>query len=199
VSVFLLAVFRGSFHIILYCYVLPVYRHLPTTESTSDNKDVPSSPSLAKLLKTDTANAVVTRQQPFDSGGLLDGGRDSWGSISKMLHQRYNSSSSGDATGETGDTQITLRCVGTEGSYICIMYRSSANQRDKKICRVLCGILLKLQTNSVISCTYRIICVRRRFQVNSWRECVSMGGRGVRCRVLLNIPRHRGIITQPNV
>jgi len=77
-------------------------------------EDVPSSPSLAKLLKTDTANAVELRhrQQHFDSGGLLDGcggglldgDGDSWGSISKMLHQRYNAGG-GSSDGITGEEE----------------------------------------------------------------------------------------------
>lgn len=55
---------------------------------TQENKDM-ASPSLEKLLKTE-ASSLRTH---FDSGGMIDGGGDSWGSISKMLHQRYNSSS----------------------------------------------------------------------------------------------------------
>lgn len=73
------------------------------TETTmqDNNKDAPSSPNLAKLLKTDL-NRTGPRQQHFDSGGdLMDGRRDSWGSISKMLHQRYNTGGgSTEATGE---------------------------------------------------------------------------------------------------
>lgn len=55
---------------------------------------------MAQLLKTE-ANA--SRQQHFDSGGgggggpQMNGGGDSWGSISKMLHQRYNSGGAGSA------------------------------------------------------------------------------------------------------
>jgi len=79
-------------------------------------EDVPSSPSLAKLLKTETAHAAELRhrQQHFDSGGglldgcggLLDGGGggDSWGSISKMLHQRYNAGG-GSSNGITGEEE----------------------------------------------------------------------------------------------
>lgn len=69
------------------------------------NKDMPSSPSLAKLLKTDM-NGTGSRQQHFDSGGgLMDGGGDSWGSISKMLHQRYNTG--GGSTDSTGEKHVT--------------------------------------------------------------------------------------------
>lgn len=98
---------RGTVFYLCLTMRVCLHRHLPTTENVQDNncsKDVPSSPSLAKLLKTETtdAAAAASRQQHFDSGGgsLLDGGRDSWGSISKMLHQRYNSGSSAEATGE---------------------------------------------------------------------------------------------------
>lgn len=83
---------------------------MSTTESMQDdncngNKDVMSSPpSLAKLLKTDAADNASSKQQHFDSGGggggSMDGGQDSWGSISKMLHQRYNSGHSAEAKGE---------------------------------------------------------------------------------------------------
>lgn len=60
-------------------------------------KDVPTSPSLAKLLKTEAAAASCRQQQQqhFDSGG-----GDSWGSISKMLHQRYNTGGAAEATGK---------------------------------------------------------------------------------------------------
>lgn len=98
--------------------VLPNYslttfylRRRDMQEDNRCNEDVtspPPPPSLAKLLKTEAADnsgtAPSSRQQHFDSGGgvgLMDGeGQDSWGSISKMLHQRYNSSRSPGATGE---------------------------------------------------------------------------------------------------
>lgn len=64
-----------------------------------DNKDASSSPSLANLLKTET-HTSRQQQHHFDSGGgLLDGVGDSWGSISKMLHQRYNTGSN-ESTGK---------------------------------------------------------------------------------------------------
>jgi len=73
---------------------------LPPTEDIvgqdAIDRDAPSSPSLAKLLEKTDTDALPSRQQHFDSGGGLlhmDGG-DSWGSISKMLHQRYNSGGS---------------------------------------------------------------------------------------------------------
>lgn len=73
---------------------------MPTTEDivgkNSMDRDAPPSPSLAKLLQKPDTDALPCRQQHFDSGGSLlhmDGG-DSWGSISKMLHQRYNSGGS---------------------------------------------------------------------------------------------------------
>lgn len=80
---------------------------MPTTESVQDDCGKDSEPSLAQLLKTE-ANA--SRQQHFDSGGggpQMNGGGDSWGSISKMLHQRYNTGGAGSAetSGERfGDT-----------------------------------------------------------------------------------------------
>ncbi|XP_050546029.1 hypoxia-inducible factor 1-alpha-like isoform X2 [Daktulosphaira vitifoliae] len=66
----------------------PANWHTPETIKSQEKKDI-ASPSLAKLLKTEANSA----RPHFDSGGMIDGGGDSWGSISKMLHQRYNSSS----------------------------------------------------------------------------------------------------------
>lgn len=88
------------------------HRHLPVTDDIvgqdAADRDSPPSPSLAKLLlKTDPDAPPCGRQQHFDSGGggllHMDGG-DSWGSISKMLHQRYNSGgSSADPAVATGE------------------------------------------------------------------------------------------------
>ncbi|CAI6347973.1 unnamed protein product [Macrosiphum euphorbiae] len=91
--------------------------HLPTTEDdvgqNAIDRDEPPSPSLAKLLQKTDTDALPCRQQHFDSGGGLlhmDGG-DSWGSISKMLHQRYNSggSSSVEPTAVTDHRHNSLR------------------------------------------------------------------------------------------
>lgn len=77
-----------------------------------NRKDVPSTPSLAKLLKTESANASRQQQQHFDGGGGCGGGGrgiragDTWGSISKMLHQRYNSGAAVEATGEKQGTDM---------------------------------------------------------------------------------------------
>lgn len=83
--------------------------HVPTTKDivgkNSIDRDAPPSPSLAKLLQKTDADALPCRQQHFDSGGSLlhmDGG-DSWGSISKMLHQRYNS---GGSSGSESTTAV---------------------------------------------------------------------------------------------
>jgi len=87
---------------------------LPTTEEdvgqNAIDREAPPSPSLAKLLQKTDTDALPCRQQHFDSGGGLlhmDAG-DSWGSISKMLHQRYNSggSSSVEPTVVTGEGSI---------------------------------------------------------------------------------------------
>lgn len=105
-----------------------MYRHVPvTTDNDSRNKDSPSSPSLAKLLKTDTttttADVATSKQQHFDGGGdsgggggsggrrsdPMDDGRDSWGSISKLLHHRYNSGTNSCTAEGTGESLYRRR------------------------------------------------------------------------------------------
>ncbi|XP_025422854.1 hypoxia-inducible factor 1-alpha-like isoform X2 [Sipha flava] len=84
--------------------------HIPTTANMHDTccKDVPTSPSLAKLLKTEVAAASCKQQQQHF--GSSDG--DSWGSISKMLHQRYNT---GGAIEVTDDHQLDSMCRTNSG------------------------------------------------------------------------------------
>ncbi|XP_050420456.1 protein similar-like isoform X2 [Adelges cooleyi] len=83
----------------------PINWHIPQSVKAQDKRDT-NSPSLAKLLKSEGNTA----RPHFDSGGgnggggLTDGGGDSWGSISKMLHQRYNTGSA-DARDDTTDTR----------------------------------------------------------------------------------------------
>lgn len=81
-----------------------------------DNKDVPPTPSLAKLLKTEVNVAGSRQQQHFDSGGggMMVGGGDSWGSISKMLHQRYNS---GPVEATLGEKHF-LECLGLLHAFV---------------------------------------------------------------------------------
>ncbi|VVC35310.1 Hypothetical protein CINCED_3A022974 [Cinara cedri] len=86
--------------------------HLPTTETVQDGRGKDAEPSLAQLLKTE---ANSSRQQHFDSGGghQINGGSDSWGSISKMLHQRYNASAgSAEATDDVDTRTIGVKRVG---------------------------------------------------------------------------------------
>lgn len=85
---------------------------MPTTETIQEGRAKDAEPSLAQLLKTE---AKTTRKQHFDSGGGLqiNGGCDSWGSISKMLHRRYNTGAgSAEATGEKfGDNSSSSASV----------------------------------------------------------------------------------------
>lgn len=84
-----------------------------------DNKDVPPTPSLAKLLKTEVNVAGSRQQQHFDSGGgMMVGGGDSWGSISKMLHQRYNS---GPTEASTGKKHFR-KCLGYLACFCGLLY-----------------------------------------------------------------------------
>jgi len=104
-------------------------RHIPTTEESQENnynwnEDVLSpQPSLSTLQQeTDATNNAAFGQQFFGGNygggggggsGFMDVDLDSWGSISKMLQQRYNSGFSTEVTaGERNKQPFCIRPLG---------------------------------------------------------------------------------------